>query len=796
MKGVILAGGKGARLRPLTCNLPKPMLPLFNKPVMEYSIELLKKHGVEDIAITVQYMSSAIKNYFGDGSRWGVRLYYFEDSPPLGTAGSIKQAEGFLDEPFLVISGDALTDFNLSKGIDFHKNGNRLLTIFMKEVSNPLEFGLIMTDEEQKIQKYIEKPNWNEVFSNTVNTGIYMMSPDIFSYIKEETFTDFSHDIFPALIKKKENIYGYLCDGYWLDIGTFPQYRQAHFDLLAKKVDVPINHTEILPSVWIGKGVTIEQGTTIRGPVLIGDGAVIKTGAVIEPYTIIGKNSIICENVNVKKSILWNEVYIGKQCELAGTTIGQGTSIEDGSTVYEKAVIADHCKIGKNTVVKSAVKVWPGKIINGSVVVTSSIVSAQEISYSLFKRGSIAGRANVDIVPEQVVRIAAAYGSTLPVESKVLIGSDCHMYATFLKQVCMNGLHAAGIYTLECQEISDACFRYVISEEVVAGGIFISMNKNGDNEQVTIRFYNENGEIIQSRTEKEIQTIYTSEAFRHVEPMRIGHNDRIRLYEEQYVHSLLQHVHTELIQKEKFHLLVNKVDSPFQEAVVSFFRMLGCSLTWVYSYNNEDHIKSIMKTSRAHIGVIFNEQGNSFELYDKYGNVYTSVDNEAIYIPNSIMNKEGNSFYPLSLKHGTNYIISYLDEMITHLPFRESQYNGRFKNDTLYRIAKLLEIISLEKLSLHAIFQKYTQFHLLRDEVICPWKEKGKVMRRLLDDFKQKQFEILDGIKFEHQDGEWSYIVSDISQPKFIVYSQSLNPSNAKENISYFIEKIRQYQKV
>ncbi|MBO9129634.1 sugar phosphate nucleotidyltransferase [Bacillus sp. 165] len=795
MKGVILAGGKGTRLRPLTCNLPKPMLPLLNKPVMEYSIELLKKHGIEEIAVTVQYMSSSIKNYFGDGSRWGVKLYYFEDSPPLGTAGSIKQAEEFLDEPFLVMSGDALTDFNLSKGIDFHTSEDRLLTIFMKEVSNPLEFGLIVTDEDQHIQKYIEKPNWNEVFSNTVNTGIYMMNPSIFSYIKEGVFTDFSHDVFPLLIGKDENVYGYLCEGYWLDIGTFPQYRQAHFDLLTKKVKVPVNYTEILPSVWIGKGVTIEQETAVRGPVLIGDGAIIKAGTVIEPYTIIGQNSIICENVNIKKSILWNEVYIGKQCELTGTTIAHGTSIEDGATIYEKAVVADHCKIGKNTVIKSAVKVWPGKIINASSVVTSSIVAAQEISSSLFKRGCITGRANVDIVPEQTVRIAAAYGATFPIESKVLIASNSNIYAAFLKQVCMNGLHSAGIHTLECPEISDACFRYVISKEQVAGGIFVSMNKGEESEQITIRFYNEHGESISSRTEKEIQTIYTAEAFRHVEPMRIGRNMQGGLYEGQYVHSLLEHIQVELIQSERFHLLVNQVDSPFQETVLAFFQMLGCSLTWVYSHNNEEHIKAIIKTSGADMGIIFNDQGNTFEIYDKYGNVYTYVDNETIYIPHSVINKKGNSCYPLSLKHGPNYIISYLEEIIPHLSLQKNQYD-KFKNDALYRISKLLEIISIEKLPLYTLFKKYTQFHLLRDEVICPWKEKGKVMRKLLDDFKQKQFEIVDGIKFEHQDGEWSYIVSDISQPKFIVYSQSLNPSNAKENISYFIEKIRQYQKV
>ena len=156
MKGVILAGGKGRRLRPLTCNTPKPMLPLLEKPVLEYNIELLRQHGIREIAITVQYMSTAIKQYFGDGSKWGVNLYYFEDSPPLGTAGSIKQAEKFLDEPFVVISGDALTDFQLSEGITFHKQKKRTVTMFVKEVENPLSFGLVVMNKEQEVTRYIE----------------------------------------------------------------------------------------------------------------------------------------------------------------------------------------------------------------------------------------------------------------------------------------------------------------------------------------------------------------------------------------------------------------------------------------------------------------------------------------------------------------------------------------------------------------------------------------------------------------------------------------------------------------
>jgi mannose-1-phosphate guanylyltransferase/phosphomannomutase len=788
MKGVILAGGKGTRLRPLTCNLPKPMLPLLNKPVMEYSLELLKKHGIQEIAVTVQYMSSAIENYFGDGSKWGVKIRYFEDAPPLGTAGSIKQAEEFLDEPFVVISGDALTDFNLSKGIDFHKSEDRIVTIFQKEVSNPLDFGLVVTNDVGKVVKYIEKPNWNEVISNTVNTGIYIMNPEIFSYMQSNQFCDFSHDIFPLLLEENERVCGYLSDGYWLDIGAFSQYRQAHFDLLTKKVDVEIGCTEVFPSVWMGEGVRIEEGATIRGPVLIGDEAVIKTGAIIEPYSVIGKNSKVCEYAHLTKTILWNDVYIGKHCELNSTTIAHGTVVEDGVTLFEKSILADHCKLGKNIVVKANVKIWPGKVIDGSSVLTSSIVSEQETPSSLFSRGSITGKANINITPEQVVKIACAYGSTLPFKSTILIGSDCHPYSQLLMRMFMNTVHAAGIHTLEYNETNDSCFRYAVSQQCVEGGVFFYMQDI--DEEVTIRFYNSTGFLVTTRKEKEIETAYMSEQSRHAALQSIGLNTVVHMDQEQYVHSLGDILDIPLIRQRRFHLLVNKLEGSFHSAVMSFFHLLGCRITWVYSHENEDHIKSLVQSSHANMGIIFHEQGNSFELYDAHGNVYTSIGQDSVYIPEGLIHKEAGSVYPLSLRRGASYITCYVEQTSA------AGDAVHFRHDALFRLGKLLEIISWKNLPLYAIFKNHPQFHLLWDEVICPWKEKGKVMRMLLDDVPQQELELLDGIKFNYEDGEWSYIVSDSRQPKLIVYSHSLSPVMAKKKITHLIEKIRQYQKV
>lgn len=785
MKGVILAGGKGTRLRPLTCNLPKPMLPLLQKPVMEYSIELLKQHGIREIAITVQYMSSVIQNYFGDGSKWGVKLHYFEDTPPLGTAGSVKQAEKFLDEPFVVISGDALTDVHLSKGIDFHNSHNGIVTMFVKEVANPLSYGLVVTNQCHEVIKYIEKPSWNEVISNTVNTGIYIMNPDIFSYITPHTFFDFSHHVFP-LLENKEAMYGYIADGYWLDIGTFAQYRQAQFDLLTKKVHVPIPYTEVLPMVWIGEDVTIEKGTKIHGPAFIGEGTTVQTGAIIEPYSIIGKHSMISAYTRLQKSILLPHTYIGKQCELLGTTVGANTTIEDGVTLFEKSVVADQCQIGRNVVIKAKGKVWPEKVVENSTIIASSGIREHENISCFLQKSRMCGRSNLDITPQVVVKLAMAYGSLLEEGGNLLIGSSKHAEVEMFKHIFLHAVHTVGLHTMECQEINESCFRYAVGQTNVVGGVYFY---KGQDEKLVIQFYNEEGMGLTYKKQKEIENLYMAESFRYVDCKKIGNNEAIHVCSEMYIESALQLIDVSAIKKQTFHLLVNKCDEMFQSLLLSFLQKIGCTITWIYAAEKKEHIKLLMKSSQADMAIMFHEQGNTFELYDSYGNIYKNTNCEEIDIPNLLFEKD-ECVYPLSLKLGECYLLFYMQNENKKL------LQMRWQQDILFRVGKLLELIVLQGKTLPAMLEQYPPLYLLCDEVVCSWNEKGKVLGMLLRDMAQREFEVLEGIKFTHAEEEWSYVVSDVNQPKFLVYSQARNPVIAKENMNILIEKIRQYQKV
>src|SRR4051794_33135066 len=266
MKAVVMAGGEGTRLRPLTSNQPKPMVPIVGKPCMEHIVELLRDHGFDEVVVTLAFMPQAIRSYFGDGEALGVKIEYSVEDTPLGTAGSVKQAEGALQETFLVISGDALCDVDLGALLDFHREKQAAVTIGLKSVDNPLEFGIVVTDEDGRVERFLEKPSWSQVFSDTINTGIYVMEPEVLRHIPPGESYDFSSQLFPLLLEMGRPLYGFVLDGYWQDIGNLDQYRQANFDALGERVRLENKGIRIRGDVWGGGGGEMHHPHAVAGP--------------------------------------------------------------------------------------------------------------------------------------------------------------------------------------------------------------------------------------------------------------------------------------------------------------------------------------------------------------------------------------------------------------------------------------------------------------------------------------------------------------------------------------------------
>ena len=268
MKAVVMAGGEGSRLRPLTSSRPKPLAPVANKPVMHHIVDLLRRHGITEVVATLHYLADEIENYFGDGSELGVSMAYVVEDTPLGTAGAVKLARTVARRrAFLVVSGDALTDIDLTELLAFHESRGAAVTIALQRVSNPLEFGVVVTDEHGRITRFLEKPSWGEIFSDTINTGIYVLEPEIFAYMESGKNYDFSRDIFPLMLRDGKPIFGHVVGGYWSDIGNLQQYLQANYDALSGAVRVEIPGTQIRPGIWVGEDCRISPDAQLHGPV-------------------------------------------------------------------------------------------------------------------------------------------------------------------------------------------------------------------------------------------------------------------------------------------------------------------------------------------------------------------------------------------------------------------------------------------------------------------------------------------------------------------------------------------------
>ncbi len=374
MKAVIMAGGEGSRLRPLTSNQPKPMMPLANLPMMEHIIGLLKRHGFDDIVVTLAFMPNAIRTYFGDGSEYGVRMVYATEEQPLGTAGSVRNAKDELAERFLVISGDVLTDIDLSKIVSFHESRGALATIGLVAVDNPLEFGIVITREDGSIERFLEKPTWGQVFSDTINTGIFVLEPEIFDYIPAGEAVDFSSEVFPKLLANNVPLFGAVGEGYWEDVGTLDAYVRVHKDALDGKVELEIPGFRLEHGVWLGEGAEIHPEAVVEGPAVIGENCRVERDARIGEYTVLGDNVRVREGADLERVVVHDNAYLGPSVRLRGTVVGRACDLRSGVRCEEGVVLGDECFVGDNAVLGAGVKVYPFKTVETAAVVNSSIV--------------------------------------------------------------------------------------------------------------------------------------------------------------------------------------------------------------------------------------------------------------------------------------------------------------------------------------------------------------------------------------------------------------------------------------
>jgi len=806
MKAVIMAGGKGTRLRPLTSNLPKPMVPLLGRPCMEYIIDLLKKHGITEIAVTLQYLPKAIKNYFGDGSEFGVNIVYFDETAPLGTAGSVKNCEEFLDERFIVISGDALTDFNLQKAMDFHETSEATATIVLHEVENPLEYGVVMTDEGGRIIRFLEKPTWSEVFSDTVNTGIYILEPSVLTKFERNVEFDFSKDLFPILLSEGSKMSGYIADGYWSDIGSLEAYRQTQFDMLDGKVKIEIKAQQAGPGIFVEEDVKIEELANVHSPAFIGRGTYIEKGSQLGRYTILGKHNMVKEGAVLCRTIVWDHNYLGLKTELNGVTVCRRSFIEDGSQLSEGVIMGDGCRIGANSHIKPGVKIWPDKDVDANSTVHTSIIWGARAAKSLFGAYGIKGIPNIDITPDFATRLASAMATVFKTGGTVGLSACSHPFSQLIKLSMMTGLHASGVHTMDFGSTIPAATRFGIRVNQVDGGIHISTDE-GKDAFTTIEVFDHLGIPISKSIERKIENSYWQEDFVRETVTKLGNNRFNPTVAEDYIAALKREIIADKVSSSRFTLVLDYNSMVLGSMALSLLSSLGCKIIQIRSAIQEDLTELIeaVKKNRADLGIRLDQDARNYTFVTDEGKVISKDLTIALHLlihSHSSMTAPFRLGIPVSAPGEIEFLAQKLGTKVIRTKespremmevAREQKFQPLF--DGLYSMVKVIGFLSENGRVLSQTLRGLPSFHMARQAVFCDWKNKGKVMRMMMEETKGKQVELLDGIKVYDTDG-WVLIMPDIELPHFRVITQGASKEIASSLAQNYVEKIQKYQMI
>ena len=808
MKAVVMAGGEGSRLRPLTVTRPKPMVPIVGRPVMEHILNLLKTHGITDVVVTVQYMASAIEDYFGDGSQLGMRIVYSREEVPLGTAGSVKNAEEYLDEPFLVISGDALTDFHLGDIIQYHKDHHSLATLTLAHVSNPLEYGVIITDDTGHIRQFLEKPSWGEVFSDTINTGIYVLDPKIFSYIPTDRPYDFSQELFPFMLQKGDPIYGYIADGYWCDVGNLAEYMKANADVLQGRVDVALTGTDLGGGIWAEDGVEIAPDAQIYGPVYLGHDCKIKEGVIIHGPSAIGHYTIADDRAQIDRSVVWNNSYIGERAELRGALVGTSTSIKSKAVMFEGTVIGDHSVVDESAIIQPGVKIWPNKEIETGAVITSSIIWGSQGRRALFGRYGVTGLVNVDITPDFAAKLGAAYGAVLTKGSVVCVNRDNHRTPRMVKRAIISGLPSAGINVSDLESVPLPVARFYVRTTDAAGGVHIRLSPF-DPRIVDIKFFDANGLDISKNTERKIENLYFREDFRRVYLDDIGSIAYAPAVNDRYIAAFLKSIETEALRKKHFRLVVDYGHGASVEVLSPIFNAIGADVIALnatrdptrYSRTAEEFdrdmqvLASITGTLKADMGVRIDTGGEKIFVVDNRGQL---VDGGKLLAAMAELTLRGRGSGTIAIpvtapsavekvaerQHGKVIYTKVMPYALTTAAttpgvvlvgdgaggFVFPEFHPAF--DGMFAMMKLLEALARDGAQLSDVVSQLPPYHLIRTQVNCPWEYKGKVMRILSEQYRERREEPIDGVKIDLGE-EWVLVLPDADRPLFHVLAES-----------------------
>lgn len=832
-KAIIMAGGFGTRLRPLTMAIPKPMVPIVNSPMMEHIVNLLKKHNMTEIVSVLYFQPDAITSYFENGKDFGIDMKYVMANADYGTAGAVRNAyENIKGERMIVISGDVLTDFDLSKAIEFHKENKSQATILLTRVPNPLQYGIVMTDEQHNITRFLEKPSWGEVFSDTINTGIYILEPEVVEMIPYQEEYDFSKDLFPLMLKKKMNLMGYIAEGYWRDVGNLNEYQYGQRDAVQGKVQIELKGSK-KDNAMIGVNAQIARTAKLTENVVIADNCVIGEHTEIT-NSVLGNNCKIGNGVKLNGVTIWDNVVIEDFAELNDDVICSNCKIGESATISENVFISDSCVIGKKALLMPNIKLWPNKNVEDGATVTGSLVQEEKWLRELFTDARISGLSNIEIHPDFGAKLGAALGMAFGANTQMLASRDSDPVSRIMKRAITAGLASVGVEIVDLQFTSIPQTRQEMRTGKYVAGLHVRRNpRNRNNTDIII--FNKEGRDISINQTKSIERYFYGEDIKRANQLAVGDLYYPERTNETYISHMLKHLDQDAIKKAKFKVLIDYSYGLASTIMPSVLGKLGVDAISLHGYvdsskypnqsaadNSEnDEVARIMQTMGYSHGFKIEPGAEKIDVIDERGHWYNPVRLLTLVTKLFLDTHKNREPYKIAVSIAACGEIEELAkqhqvEVVriknSHSAMMEATRDPQvlfvggvwgsfifseylFASDGMFSISQLLEMLALSNCRLSDLDEAVPKRHQHSLMADCSWEYKGLVMRRLMEHSEALRRELVEGVKIHFENGDSVLVMPDKESSGFLIIGESTQleaASNLTKKYQKFVESWQQ----
>jgi mannose-1-phosphate guanylyltransferase / phosphomannomutase len=818
MKGVIMAGGFGTRLKPLTINRPKPMVPVANRPIMEHIIGLLARHGITDLVSILYFQPEHITSYFGDGSDFGVRMRYVTADTDYGTAGAVRNASELLaGERALIISGDVLTDFDLSAALAEHESRGAEATITLTSVENPLAFGIVILDKASgRIVRFLEKPTWGEVFSDTINSGIYILEPEALERVPVQTNYDFSKDLFPLMLREGAALYGHVAPGYWRDIGNLDEYRRAHDDILRGRVDLPLpgQRRELQSAVlWGDPGAAVEREVRFGGTVLLGRDVRIGRGAVLE-NVVVGPGSEVGDGAELRDVVLWEGCRIGPGARVAETVCAKDVRVGRRALIRENTILSDGAEVGAYAVVGPNVKVWPDKVVDERAVLTHSLIWGEAWERTLFHGSRVSGVANSELTPEIAARLGGAYGAMVGAGGYVATSRDSDRASRMINRALMTGFMSVGVNVEDLRQMPIPVVRHAVHHGRELGGIHVRRSPF-DPKVLDVLFFDADGRDLPPGKTQSIERLFSREDFPRAGPHGAGDLNFPTRVVDGYKEHFTSEVDRDLIAERRFTLVV---DFDYGTTADVFPGILGLLQTETVSLDaypspgrfsrgekefqeGLGRLGGIVRSINADLGIWIDPGGEVIHLVDDQGRPLSSELTQAIFVRLALEHLDvqrvaipvtsATLIARIIEEHGAEVIWTKTEHHAMMASATQADMvagsRGEFimprfipAYDGMYAAVKLLEALARSGSRLSELADGFEPIHIVQRRIACPWGRKGAVMRRLIETTEGQTRQLVDGVKVLDGNGAWALVIPHSHKPSFVVTAEAASPERAE----------------